>query len=80
MSYALCGSLGGDLLLVVASILTAPVEHFLDSHSTGGRHDLRRIAVVDFDGHRGAGTEALLAGDDNFLYIGLHPESVTEQG
>ncbi|KAL6076095.1 Histone deacetylase [Balamuthia mandrillaris] len=36
------------------------------------KYGLKRIAVVDFDVHAGNGTEELLRGDDNFLFISLH--------
>ncbi|KAN0028346.1 hypothetical protein ACTFIV_010188 [Dictyostelium citrinum] len=31
-----------------------------------------RIAVVDFDVHHGNGTQEILSGDDNFLFISIH--------
>ncbi|KYR00611.1 hdaC, FYVE-type zinc finger-containing protein [Tieghemostelium lacteum] len=31
-----------------------------------------RIAIVDFDVHHGNGTQEILAGDDNFLFISIH--------
>eukprot|EP01133_Synstelium_polycarpum_P014261 gene14261-16833_t len=36
---------------------------------TGG---YTRIAVVDFDVHHGNGTEEILSGDDNFLFVSIH--------
>jgi acetoin utilization deacetylase AcuC-like enzyme len=35
-------------------------------------HDVRRIAIVDFDVHHGNGTEAVFRGDDSVLYVSLH--------
>ena len=35
-------------------------------------HDVRRIAIVDFDVHHGNGTEAVFRGDDSMLYVSLH--------
>lgn len=34
--------------------------------------DYKRIAVVDFDVHHGNGTEELLQGKENFLFISIH--------
>ncbi|GAM23399.1 hypothetical protein SAMD00019534_065740 [Acytostelium subglobosum LB1] len=31
-----------------------------------------RIAVVDFDVHHGNGTQEILSGDDNFLFVSIH--------
>jgi len=36
------------------------------------KHDLHRIAIVDFDVHAGNGTEDIFAGDNNFLFISVH--------
>ena len=35
-------------------------------------HDVRRIAIVDFDVHHGNGTEAVFRGDDSVFYASLH--------
>ena len=39
------------------------------------RHNLHRVAVVDFDVHHGNGTEDILAGDERVLMVGIfqHP-------
>ena len=39
------------------------------------RHQLRRVAVIDFDVHHGNGTEDILAGDERVLMCGIfqHP-------
>merc|ERR1711991_889670 len=37
-----------------------------------GKHDLARVAVVGFDVHHGNGTEEILEGDENFLFISVH--------
>ena len=39
------------------------------------RHNLKRVAVVDFDVHHGNGTEDILAGDERALMVGIfqHP-------
>ena len=38
------------------------------------RHEIGRIAIVDFDVHHGNGTQAVFAADPNVLYISLHED------
>jgi acetoin utilization deacetylase AcuC-like enzyme len=38
------------------------------------KYALRRIAIVDWDGHHGNGTESILASDKSFLYWSTHEE------
>ena len=36
------------------------------------KHDVARVAVVDFDVHHGNGTQEILQGDENFLFVSVH--------
>jgi len=40
------------------------------------KYNLQRIAVVDFDVHHGNGTEELLGGVENFLFISIHVDDL----
>jgi acetoin utilization deacetylase AcuC-like enzyme len=39
-------------------------------------HDVRRIAIVDFDVHHGNGTQDVFAEDDSVLYVSLHQAGI----
>jgi len=41
------------------------------------KHDVGRVAIVDFDVHHGNGTQAAFAGDDSVLFISLHQDPRT---
>src|SRR5690606_36467948 len=41
------------------------------------RHELQRVAIVDFDVHHGNGTQHLFEGRDDVLFISLHESPVT---
>lgn len=41
------------------------------------KHDVGRVAIVDFDVHHGNGTQAALAADDSVLFISLHQDPRT---
>jgi acetoin utilization deacetylase AcuC-like enzyme len=41
------------------------------------KHDVGRVAIVDFDVHHGNGTQAAFAGDNSVLFISLHQDPRT---
>lgn len=40
------------------------------------KHDVKRVAIVDWDVHHGNGTEAIFLEDPNVLYISLHEQGI----
>ena len=36
------------------------------------RHNIRKILIVDFDGHHGNGTEEMFTGDNDILFFSIH--------
>lgn len=48
-------------------------------HAVAG-HGLQRVAVVDFDAHHGNGTQSVVSGRPEFLYISIHQRSLFPYG